>query len=65
VDVNDDRMAWAFVIERDGAVEVEELFVRPQFGRRRYGSKMLRTIHAFAGSCKCPFRMDVDSISGC
>jgi GNAT superfamily N-acetyltransferase len=30
-------LAWSFVIERDGALEVEELFVRPEFRRSGHG----------------------------
>jgi hypothetical protein len=32
-----DRRAWAFVIERDGALEIEDLHVRPEFRRKGYG----------------------------
>ena len=29
----EDRRAWSFVIERDGALEIEDLYVRPEFRR--------------------------------
>lgn len=32
-----DRRAWAFVIERDGALEIEELYVRPEYRRVGHG----------------------------
>jgi GNAT superfamily N-acetyltransferase len=32
-----DRRAWAFVMEKDGALEIEDLYVRPEFRRKGYG----------------------------
>ena len=37
---SDERRAWTFVIERDGALEVEELYVRPEFRRLGHGHWM-------------------------
>jgi GNAT superfamily N-acetyltransferase len=48
VSASDERIAWAFALEREGSVEIEELFVRPQFRRKGYGSKMIRTLHRVA-----------------
>jgi hypothetical protein len=33
----EDRIAWVYAVERDGALEIEELFVMPQFRRQRHG----------------------------
>jgi len=57
VNANDDRMAWAFAIERQGSLDIEELFVRPQFRRTGYGSKLIRTLHGFAAKENRRFRM--------
>jgi GNAT superfamily N-acetyltransferase len=32
-----DRHAWTFVIERDGGLEIEEIYVRPEFRRLGHG----------------------------
>lgn len=32
-----DRLGWSFVVERDGALEVEELYVRPEHRGRKLG----------------------------
>lgn len=36
-----DRRGWSFAVERDGLLDVEELFVRPDARRRGYASTML------------------------
>jgi GNAT superfamily N-acetyltransferase len=42
---DDTRLAWAYGVERQGVLEVEELFVMPEFRRRKYG-------HALADSMR-------------
>jgi GNAT superfamily N-acetyltransferase len=32
-----ERVAWTFVVERDGALEVEEMYVRPEYRRLGHG----------------------------
>lgn len=46
----DDRLAWAFAIEREGRLECEELFVKPDVRRRGYGSRLVEALReqAFA-----------------
>ena len=34
---HEERRAWTFVIERDGALEIEELYVRPEYRGRGHG----------------------------
>jgi GNAT superfamily N-acetyltransferase len=44
----EDRRAWAFVIERDGALEIEDLYVRPEFRRRGYGRALVEKVTELA-----------------
>jgi GNAT superfamily N-acetyltransferase len=37
---NDERIGWSFAVERDGFLDVEELFVRPAYRRRGQASKL-------------------------
>ena len=48
VNSEDEGIAWAFAVERDGGIEVEELFVRPKFRRRGYGKKLIRAMRDLA-----------------
>lgn len=41
---DDELCGWAFVIEMPEALEVEELFVRPRYRRRRYGTELATEI---------------------
>jgi GNAT superfamily N-acetyltransferase len=47
----DERIGWAFAVERMDSVEVEELFVRPQFRRQGYGGKLIRSLQEIAANC--------------
>jgi GNAT superfamily N-acetyltransferase len=47
VNDGDERIAWAFAIEREG-LEIEELFVRPQFRRNGYGGRLTRSMAKLA-----------------
>jgi GNAT superfamily N-acetyltransferase len=43
------RIAWAFATERqDGNIEVEELFVRPEFRRKGYGKALVSQLRELA-----------------
>ncbi len=48
---NDERLGWAFAVERDGRLECEELFVKPAARRRGYGRRLFEALRnrAFAG----------------
>jgi GNAT superfamily N-acetyltransferase len=48
VGIDDERMGWAFAVERKGLVEVEELFVRPQYRGKGYGKKLIRLLGELA-----------------
>ena len=43
-----DRRAWAFVIERDGALEIEDLYVRPEFRGKGYGRVLAEKVAELA-----------------
>ena len=53
----DERCAWAFVLERDGVLEVEELYVRPEFRRRGFGTVLARKVRELAGAKRMPLRL--------
>jgi len=44
----DDRIGWAYAVEREGAIEVEELFVMPRFRRRGHGRALADAVGALA-----------------
>src|SRR5262245_16962734 len=53
---SDERMAWTFIVEREGFLDVEELFVRPQFRRQGYGSRLMLSLQELAHVARCPLR---------
>jgi GNAT superfamily N-acetyltransferase len=40
----DERIGWAFAVQGQDYLDVEELYVRPQFRRQRYGTSLLRSL---------------------
>ncbi len=52
-----DRWAWAFVVERDGALEIEEFYVRPEFRRRGYATRLSAGILELAKAKRMPLRL--------
>jgi esterase/lipase superfamily enzyme/ribosomal protein S18 acetylase RimI-like enzyme len=52
-----DRWAWAFVVERDEALEVEEIYVRPEFRRRGFAERLCRRIQELASAKLKPLRL--------
>jgi GNAT superfamily N-acetyltransferase len=53
----DERIGWAFAIERQGALEVEELFVRPQFRRKTYGKRLMQSVIDLASGLSLPLKI--------
>jgi GNAT superfamily N-acetyltransferase len=53
----EDRRAWAFVIERDGALEVEELYVRPEYRRLGHGRWLADRVAQLACEKGMPLRL--------
>ncbi len=54
---NDERMGWTFAMHREGFLDVEELFVRPQYRGRGYGSRLVDMLLELAGELKRPLRL--------
>jgi GNAT superfamily N-acetyltransferase len=57
VNAADERIAWAFAIERGEGIEIEELFVRPQFRRNGYGGGLIRSMAKLATELSKRFRI--------
>jgi GNAT superfamily N-acetyltransferase len=41
---SDNRLAWAFALERDGFIDVEELFVRPEHRKQGWGRMLITSL---------------------
>jgi GNAT superfamily N-acetyltransferase len=52
-----DRRAWAFIIETDDALEIEDLYVRPEFRRKGYGRLLVAKVVELARAKGRPLRM--------
>lgn len=51
-DPQDLRIAWALAMQREeGSLEVEELFVRPEFRRQGYGKRLIHALGELAAEC--------------
>jgi len=53
---SDTRMAWAIAVERDGWLDLEDVFVRPEFRGRKYGSQLCEMIRVLARDAQLPVR---------
>jgi GNAT superfamily N-acetyltransferase len=53
----EDRWAWAFAVEREGALEVEELYVRPEFRGRGHGRNLADRVAELARAKGMPLRL--------
>ena len=56
---SDERLAWAFAIPGEGFLDVEELFVRPQYRCRGYGSHLLKSLHRLSRMAQLHLRLIV------
>jgi GNAT superfamily N-acetyltransferase len=52
-----DRRAWTFVLEKDGVLEIEELYVRPEFRRQGYGRVLTEKVREVARAKEQPLRL--------
>ena len=41
---DDDRFAWAILLERDGALDLQDLFVKPSYRERGHSAKLVQEI---------------------
>jgi GNAT superfamily N-acetyltransferase len=48
VDAKTGKIGWTFFVERNGSVEVEELFIMPVHRKRGYGGKLVEMIGGYA-----------------
>ncbi len=53
----DERRAWTFVLERDGALEVEEMYVRPEYRRLGHGRWLAHRVAELAREKGMPLRL--------
>ena len=53
---HDERKGWTFAVERDGFLDVEELFVRPAYRMRGLGRLLLNQIRRHAEERQLPLR---------
>src|SRR5260370_13964008 len=54
---SDERRAWTLVIERDGALEIEELYVRPEYRRLGHGRWLADRVAQLAREKQMPLRL--------
>ena len=53
---NDERQAWAYATPRDGFLDIEELFVRPQYRRQGLATDLVRELRRAASEARLPLR---------
>lgn len=54
---NDERIGWTFAVHREGFLDVEELFVRPQYRGQGHGSQLVEMLLELAAKLKRPLRL--------
>lgn len=54
---SDERIGWSFAVHREGFLDVEEFFVRPQYRGRGHGSQLVKMLLELAGELKRPLRL--------
>ncbi len=52
----DERLSWSFAVHRDGFLDIEELFVRPDYRRRGFGTRLVEMIQGIARLHSLPLR---------
>jgi len=54
---NDERLGWAFAVHREGYLDVEEIFVRPQFRKAGVANRLVSMLLELAGDVNRPLRL--------
>jgi GNAT superfamily N-acetyltransferase len=52
-----ERRGWAFVVEREGALQIEEIYVRPEFRRNGYGSWLADCVAKLGSEKRMPLQL--------
>ena len=60
----DDNQAWAFAVTSEGFLDVEELFVRPEWRGRGYGPRLISVVESRAAKLELPLRLWVPHLDG-
>jgi len=55
--ITDEHMGWAFAVHREGHLDVEELFVRPQFRGQGIANRLVKMLLETAAKVRLPLRM--------
>ena len=56
---SNERLAWAFAMPNEDFLDVEELFVRPQYRCRGYGTRLLKSLHGLSRMAQLHLRLIV------
>ncbi len=56
---SDERLAWAFAMPGEDFLDVEELFVRPQYRCQGYGTHLLKSLHGLSRMAQLHLRLFV------
>ena len=54
---HDERIAWTLAVHREGFLDVEELFVRPQYRGRGHASQLIEMLLELTAKLKRPLRL--------
>jgi GNAT superfamily N-acetyltransferase len=52
--VRDEMMAWAILRQSQTVLDIDELFVRPEFRRKGHGRRLVRTVNEIRNSLTLP-----------
>ncbi len=55
--INDERIGWVLALERDGFLDIEDLFVKPAYRGKRHGSRLAFAIRNVAQALSLPIRV--------
>ncbi len=54
---NDERMGWLFMVHRNGHLDIEDLFVRPQYRKNGIGNQLVAAALEMSDNLKRPLRL--------